>query len=105
MYLIGIGLLLQAQVLRDAQTKHNTAMIIRISKIGKVDNPIAESNFGDSQEFFQGETESVPTVGDCFSLNPSSESPTGIMTTRVMKVTDTTFETRNSVYSWEIISK
>lgn len=79
-------------------------MKIKIKKIGKCADSLHEdSDYGDSQEYFEGLSLSIPKVGECFSLYPSEQSPRGIRTSLVKKVEEKTFETLNSIYSWEII--
>lgn len=79
-------------------------MKIKIKKIGKCEKPLhPDSDYGNSQEYFEGIALHIPKVGQCFSLYPSEKSPKGIRTSIVKKVEEDTFETLNSIYSWEII--
>lgn len=79
-------------------------MIIRIKKIGSVENPVHEdSTHGSSQPFFEGTTLKIPEVGKSFGLLTSDKNLRNIITTTVVEVSQDTFKTLNSIYSWEII--
>lgn len=80
-------------------------MVVKIKKIGKVAVPYhSDSDYGDSQDFFKGIAISLPYPGEVFTLM-GIEGSRSIKTSLVQKVTNTTFETLNSVYSWEIINE
>jgi len=87
----------------------NDKKIYKITKLGPVQNPYhINSNFGESMPYHTGFFVEDPKVGERFTLYGISDHPgdRGISTSAVVKIIDEkTFETLNSVYSYEPYNK
>lgn len=83
--------------------------IIKIKKLGFVDNPIDKfSDFGSRCIYHYGYFKNNPKIGERFELYPISfkECQQGISTTIVSEIkSDNIFHTANSIYQWEFVDK
>ena len=82
-------------------------MIYKITKIGKVENPVHPySDFGESRDFHVGIFIKMPEEGERFNLGYIDYQNGGISTSYVTKIIDeNTFETLNSIYRYEPLNK
>ena len=82
-------------------------MVYKITKIGKVENPVhPNSDFGESKEFHVGGFIKNPVIGERFNLGYIDYQNGGISTSYVRKIIDdNTFETLNSIYRYEPLNK
>lgn len=83
--------------------------LYKITKLRSVDNPKdIDSDFGESAPFHIGYYTEEPIIGERFLLTyySSEMGKRGISTSKVTKIiNDKTFETLNSVYSYEPFNK
>lgn len=82
-------------------------MVYKITKIGKVENPVhPHSDFGESRDFHVGIFIKNPVIGERFNLGYINYQNGGISTSYVAKIIDdSTFETLNSIYRYEPLNK
>lgn len=81
----------------------NDKKLYKITKLGPVDNP-RDVNSAAGEGVHIGYYTGLPLVGGKFLLNPFSlkRGERGFVTSRITKIIDDkTFETLNSVYSYE----
>ncbi len=78
-------------------------MKYKITKVGNVENPYHKnSDFGESKPYHVGIFIKEPEIGERFNLAYIDWQHGGISTSPVVKVIDEkTFETLNSIYTYE----